>query len=250
MKLNILFISSLAFLALAAGNVPNSTDTTTHPVAVIELFTSQGCSSCPPADRLLMETATKAAAANQPVYALSFHVDYWDRLGWRDPFSDARFTARQRHYAQQLGLKTVYTPQAILNGKQEFVGSNRDQLTSLLAVALKQPTPVRIRVTTAQKGQSVVVDTKLSGTLAGAVLNVALVSNLVRTAVNRGENTGKILTHANVVRSFVTVRATESGRVRLPMPANFDPASAAVITYLQNEKTLAVLGAERTPLSL
>ncbi|WP_375447986.1 DUF1223 domain-containing protein [uncultured Fibrella sp.] len=244
MKLNLLIISAAAAFTLSATNVP----TANHPVAVIELFTSQGCSSCPPADRLLMETADKAATARQPVYALSFHVDYWDRLGWRDPFSDARFTARQRQYARQLGLETVYTPQAVLNGKQEFVGSNRARLTSLLADALNQPVPVMIQVKATQKGQSVVVDTKLAGTLAGAVLNVALVSNTVSTVVSRGENAGKTLTHNNVVRAFTTVRATESGQVTLAVPANFDPANGAVITYLQHEKTLAVLGAERVAL--
>lgn len=245
MKLNFLIGSILATFAISAtNNVP----TATHPVAVIELFTSQGCSSCPPADRLLMETADKAATAKQPVYALSFHVDYWDRLGWRDPFSDARFTARQRQYARQLGLETVYTPQAVLNGKQEFVGSNRARLTSLLADALNQSAPVAIQVKAMQKGQSVVVDTKLAGTLSGAVLNVALVSNTVSTVVSRGENAGKTLTHNNVVRAFTTVRATESGQVTLPVPTNFDPANGAVITYLQNEKTLAVLGAERVTL--
>ncbi|MEZ0541963.1 DUF1223 domain-containing protein [Fibrella arboris] len=242
MKINLVIVSVLATFALSATNVP----TTNPPVAVIELFTSQGCSSCPPADRLLLETATKAATTHQPVYALSFHVDYWDRLGWRDPFSEATYTARQRQYARQLGLQTVYTPQAVLNGKQAFVGSNRARLTSLLADALNVPAPVRVNVKARYTGQSVLVDTKLSGTLAGAVLNVALVSNSVSTAVHRGENAGKTLTQHNVVRAFTTVRATEASQVRLPVPANFDPTNGAVITYLQNEKTLAVLGAERT----
>ncbi|XWW44160.1 DUF1223 domain-containing protein [Fibrella sp. USSR17] len=245
MKINQLLLSILVSLTLSATNAP----TATHPVAVIELFTSQGCSSCPPADRLLMETADKAIAAKQPVYALSFHVDYWDGLGWRDPFSDARFTARQRQYARRLALETLYTPQAILNGTQVFVGSNRARLTSLLTEALNQPAPITIQAKAAQEGGSVRVETKLSGTLSGAVLNVALVSNSVSTVVRKGENAGRTLTHSNVVRAFTTIRATESGQVTLPLPANFDPAAGAVITYLQHEKTLAVLGAARVALN-
>lgn len=81
------------------------------PIAVVELFTSQGCSSCPPADRLLTEVSKQAMASGQAVYALSFHVDYWDRLGWRDPYSDARYTTRQQQYARRFKLETTYTPQ-------------------------------------------------------------------------------------------------------------------------------------------
>lgn len=246
MKLNLVLISVVAVTIVSATSLSKPAATANKPVAIIELFTSQGCSSCPPADRLLMETAKQAAANHQPVYALSFHVDYWDRLGWRDPFSDARYTARQRQYARQLGLASVYTPQAVLNGKQEFVGSNRARLTSLLTDALRQPAASTIQLTATQKGQSVFVDTKLAGLLSDAVLHIALVSNSVSTAVSKGENAGHTLTHNNVVRAFTTVRATENSQATLPIPPNFNPADGAVITYLQNEKTGAILGAERT----
>ena len=97
---------------------------------VVELFTSEGCSSCPPADALLAELATRPE-----VLALSFHVDYWDRLGWKDPFSSAAATARQRHYAEILGLGNVYTPQIVVDGRWQAVGSDRGEVEHALDAA-------------------------------------------------------------------------------------------------------------------
>jgi hypothetical protein len=94
------------------------------PFAVVELFTSEGCSSCPPADRLLARIADEAAHSGQPVYALAFHVGYWDRLEWSDRFADPAFSRRQERYAAALGMPAVYTPEMIVNGRASFVGSD------------------------------------------------------------------------------------------------------------------------------
>lgn len=220
-------------------NAPNP------PVAVVELFTSQGCSSCPPADRLLAEVSKQAAERGQALYALSFHVDYWDRLGWRDPFSNRQYTARQQQYARHFKLETVYTPQAVLNGKREFVGSNRAQLTSLLIDALREPAPVGVKLATTRQGRTITVNYTLSGTLSGALLNVALVSQSASTVVSRGENAGHTLTHNNVVRVFATLPAAESGQTTLLAPAGFDPAHGAVIAYVQRANSFVTLGAAR-----
>ncbi|MBO0934136.1 DUF1223 domain-containing protein [Fibrella aquatilis] len=218
------------------------------PVAVVELFTSQGCSSCPPADRLLTEVSRQAVASGQSLYALSFHVDYWDRLGWRDPYSDAKYTARQQQYARQFKLGSIYTPQAVLNGKREFVGSNRAQMTSLLADALRETPPVAVQLTANQQGKTITVNYKLAGRLAGTVLNVALVSQTTTTVVSRGENAGHTLTHNNVVRAFATVPTSETGQTTLTAPADFDPTNGAVIAYVQQANTLTTLGAGRVAL--
>ncbi|MBC8154592.1 MAG: DUF1223 domain-containing protein [Bacteroidetes bacterium] len=238
---NMLFTVVAGLLSVQAVTLPPN-----KPVAIVELFTSQGCSSCPPADRLLTEISRQAIANGQAVYALSFHVDYWDRIGWRDPYSDHSFTLRQRQYARQFKLESIYTPQAVLNGKREFVGSNRAQLRAQLASTLDEPAPVAVQLSATRQGQTITVKYKLAGTLVGTVLNVALVSSVVSTVVKRGENAGHTLSHNNVVRAFTTIRATEKGRTTLTAPADFDPANGAVIGYVQQENTLATLGANRT----
>src|SRR5215831_17181987 len=106
------------------------------PFAVVELFTSEGCSSCPPADALLADLKSYANGTDKNIYVLSFHVDYWNRLGWRDPFSDAAYSARQTQYDQHFG-SSVYTPQMIVNGKQQFVGSEKKTASEAIAAALK-----------------------------------------------------------------------------------------------------------------
>ena len=132
---NIFIISLLlAFSSLTCGmkkEIPEKEN-----FALIELFTSQGCSSCPAADKLLSETLSQANIQGQNIIALSFHVDYWDRLGWKDPFSNASFTKRQSDYASKLKLETLYTPQAIVNGKYEFVGSNKTAMAAAFQKSL------------------------------------------------------------------------------------------------------------------
>lgn len=243
MKHNLIFTSLLALVALFS--IQAHKPEPHKPVAVVELFTSQGCSSCPPADRLLTEVSRQAATNGQEVYALSFHVDYWDRLGWRDPFSDHAYTARQQQYARQFKLETIYTPQAVLNGKREFVGSNRAELTAQLSNALRESPPVTVQLSANRQGKLITVDYTLAGNLAGTVLNVALVSQTTSTVVSRGENAGHTLMHNNVVRAFTTIRATSTGQTTITAPADFDPANGAVIAYVQQEKTLATLGAGR-----
>lgn len=136
----------------------------------------------------------------------------------------------------------------MLNGKREFVGSNRALLISLLTNALHETPPVAVQLTTSQRGKTITVNYKLAGSLAGTVLNVALVSQTTSTVVNRGENAGHTLMHNNVVRAFTTVQATETGQTTHTAPADFDAANGAVIAYVQQNNTLTMLGASRAAL--
>ncbi|WP_343716525.1 DUF1223 domain-containing protein [Inquilinus sp.] len=178
----------LAATALAA--LP--AQATERPV-VVELFTSQGCSSCPPADALL------STLADRPdVLALAFHVDYWNRLGWTDPFSGPWATARQTAYAAQLGSDQVYTPQAVIDGRGDVVGSDREALDSAIATARTDPS-VPVQLTASGTGLQVAVDPAAP---ADAVLWLVGFDDRHDTPVRRGENAGKTLVDRNVVRSL------------------------------------------------
>ncbi|MCA9557144.1 MAG: DUF1223 domain-containing protein, partial [Myxococcales bacterium] len=121
---------------------PPTGDATAPGFAVVELFTSEGCSSCPPADANLARLLK--AAGDRPVLGLSWHVDYWDRLGWKDPFSSDAATARQNAYAKAWGTRRLYTPQMVVNGRDEFVGSSEAQADAAVAAALKGPATVAL----------------------------------------------------------------------------------------------------------
>ena len=121
-KVILLFVIISLLIAGSAFKSNFKSSASFQPVAVIELFTSQGCSSCPSADQLLSQTINEAKKDGRKIFALSFHVDYWNRLGWADPFSTNEYSQRQRAYAAQLNDNSVYTPQMIVNGSRQFVG--------------------------------------------------------------------------------------------------------------------------------
>ena len=211
-------------------------------VAVVELFTSEGCSSCPPADALLGRIAAQAEREHRAVYALSFHVDYWDRLGWRDRFSSAAYTARQGEYARHFSLPSLYTPQMVVNGERQFVGS--DEASTLAAVrdGLAQPAAVTVAVKARPGPQGVVVEWSASQAPAGAVLSVAWVDAQAVSSPNKGENDGRTLHHVNVVRDLESrpLGAKRTGVVTLRSPGG---SAGRVIAWVQAQGTGRVLGA-------
>ncbi len=244
-----LILNVVGWLTLLAQPTPPIPARPHEPVVVLELFTSQGCSSCPPADRLLAETLRMTRQKGQRVYGLSFHVDYWDHLGWRDPFSQHLFTERQRQYSRQFASSGLYTPQVVLNGQQEFVGSNRNQLNRLLPEATRNPAPVTVWLDApVASAQQLTLPYTLDGDLTDLVLNIAVVSTTTSTTVQRGENGGRTLTNDNVVRVFQTVAATKTGQLTLHLPASYNQATGAVIAYVQSRRTGAIVGADAVEL--
>lgn len=191
----------MAALALALHGAAAQTATAgdNRPV-VVELFTSQGCSSCPPADDLLAELAKDPG-----VLALSFHVDYWDYIGWKDPFAAAQYTERQRDYAAALGLRYVYTPQMVIDGRHDIVGSKRRQVTEAIEEA-KQTTPaVLVAFDDEYSGRVVLSEGKAPA--GGATVWLATFDDAHETQVARGENSGKALVNSNVVRELTALGA-------------------------------------------
>ncbi len=219
--------------------------------AVVELFTSEGCSSCPPADALLAETIRSSEAGGRPVYALSFHVDYWNRLGWTNRFSDAAYSRRQMEYGRALKLDSAYTPQTIVNGVTQFVGSDARATRDAIDQALNKPPIVRLSLIARRDGDhGHTLDYTAVGAPAGSVLNVAVVERDLTTDVGRGENSGHTLRHQNVVRWFKTFNLPAGGVGQLPVRRNKDvhDENAELIAYVQAAAHGAVLGALKTPL--
>ena len=214
----------------------SSTDSKT--VVVMELFTSQGCSSCPPADALLAEYSK---SNNEGIIPLSFHVDYWNRLGWKDPFSNSAYSERQQWYSRYLPQGSVYTPQLIVNGRGEAVGNNRNLVKGLVDKAL-----------TANSSESISVDNIVIeknainfhytsvNTSKDDVLNIALVQREVTTHIKAGENDGVTITNHNVVRSFSTQPISGVGSGQVNLPESFKTKDYALVLYIQNRKDLSI----------
>lgn len=216
-----------------------------QPIAVIELFTSQGCSSCPSADRLLAQTISDSKKNGQNIIALSFHVDYWNRLGWADPFSEEQYSQRQANYVEKMHLRSAYTPQMVVNGQYEFVGSNKSDLKKALekALATKPTASFKSLKASFGNGDKLQMEYELEGDYAGCELHFALVSLHEKTSVKRGENGGKELENENVVRQFITRRANASGEIifdKNSMPAR---DNLAIVAYVQHPDGRIIGGA-------
>ena len=223
-------------------------------VAVVEMFTSQGCNSCPPAEEVLTEIERDARTRGRQVFALGFHVDYWDDLGWPDQFADAAYTARQEAYARAFGSGRLYTPQMVVNGTVEFVGSDRRRAEDAIASALASPgtTPLTLSIQDfGGSGQRVVLEHRNERPPQRAVLNVAIVERGLDSDIARGENAGRTLRQDNVVRAFTSVALdAERGRVELPTPPDLDPRQATVVGYVQHEGNGAIVGATAVELAV
>ncbi|MEO6406624.1 MAG: DUF1223 domain-containing protein [Ferruginibacter sp.] len=242
MKKGILLLCALVTLITVAAY---KTTPQFQPVAVIELFTSQGCSSCPSADRLLTQTINDAKKNGRKIFALSFHVDYWNRLGWSDPFSAKEYSQRQNDYATRLNLNSVYTPQMIVNGSSEFVGSDKRSLDNALSKSLNTTPSAAFKTLTAslQAENLPKVKFTLDGNYSGCNINFALVSLSETTSIKRGENSGLTLKNENVVRQFISIAAKAEGEINFkksPMPAN---NNMAIVAYIQNRNDLKIIGA-------
>ncbi|MHC5113955.1 MAG: DUF1223 domain-containing protein [Planctomycetota bacterium] len=243
-----LHLHALAATASPAPPASRPAPSSAAGVAVVELFTSEGCSSCPPAEKVANKITRRARADGAPVYVIAFHVDYWDRLGWPDRFASATFTERQNRYARAMSSNRVYTPQMIVNGTKGFVGSDGKRASQEIAKARTKAAPAKVTVTRPRRRGDEVsvrvgVDTKRDGE--HLVVNVAVVEDGLATDVTRGENAGRRLEHDAVARAFVTIPLAElpDGDVTVPIPHNLVTARAAVIAYVQDTRTMAITGA-------
>lgn len=203
---------------------------------LVELFTSQGCSSCPSADKLLKEIVE---LGDDKVAVLSYHVDYWNRLGWKDPFSITESTQRQYAYAQIFRNSTVYTPQAVVNGEVEFVGSNSDKMNISISNAKKSSRLETLKIDAKRDGIEVLVSIDIQN---DAETTILLVQREATTQVNRGENGGRTLNHVNVVRSVNEIENENSDSIKIQIPSDVKGDLAIVAFQENNSGKLLSLG--------
>jgi hypothetical protein len=233
-----LLLISLFSVAFIADNKTTPKPVSKAGFALVELFTSEGCSSCPPADALLAKIEKESQ--NKPVYLLAFHVDYWDRLGWKDSFSSAKFSARQNQYADWLNLKTVYTPQVVVNGSKEFVGSEENMLRNSIKAALDKPTNGNLAVSTSKiENGKLTLNYNTDLPTDGYSLAVALVMAKASNQVLKGENKGRTLSHVQIVTQFETfaLGGKSNGLVNVQTNHLNRQQPTALIAFLQDNKT-------------
>ena len=213
--------------------------------AVVELFTSEGCSSCPAAEAVLTQLQNEH---RQNVIVMEYHVDYWNYLGWQDIFSSKQFTERQQHYAGLFRLSSAYTPQAIVNGKYELVGSDKEKLYRLVDDVMKVNTTASIQISAKLKNDHIVVNYHVTGAI-GQLLNILVVQNNAVSNVKKGENSGRKLQHINVARILKTIPLSgDSGSINLPTLAGTDVRECTIVAYTQNKDSWEITGAETVPL--
>jgi len=208
---------------------------------VVELFTSQGCSSCPPADALLGKLANAPTTDGGTVIALSFHVDYWNYLGWADPFSSAAYSKRQRWYSRLSGQRSVYTPQMVVDGSDAFVGSNARQARTAIDRHAQRLKPSVIELSV-EPGAALNVSYQVDNAPGEAYLHLALVQMHAQTDVERGENGGSTLSHTGVVRDFATTRFSKATKGQWSA-GPVEAPQLRVVAYVQDPVTGEVLGA-------
>jgi len=244
----------VTFTLLAAARIAAAQDVphaSAPKVVLVELFTSEGCSSCPPADALLRQVNGTQTGSGQLIVGISEHVTYWNSLGWADPFSSSIYTDRQNAYGTSFGLDSVYTPQMVVNGRQQFVGSDKTRLEKAIRAEQDQPQPVTLHIVSADRsGNSLSVRFSASGdkSLYGSDILAVLADDADQSSVLRGENSGRNLTHVAVARSIARVaklQSTPDQSVEIQVPTSFNAKPGHhLILFAQARGNGRVLGAD------
>ena len=231
MKSTVLTLFILPFLLGTTFNIEKSDDLNQNPV-VLELFTSQGCSSCPPADELLKEIKSNN------VIALSYHVDYWNYIGWKDPFSKEIFTNKQRKYGSKFFSSSIYTPQLVVNGKEHFVGSNRLKLKSKIEQYSKIKNKSTINLSEIKSENGIVnFNYAIDNLQLNDNLRIILVINERKTSIKSGENRNRELVNSNIViaeQQFKVKKSSGEGSIIIPKIVE-EKDELSLVLILENE---------------
>ena len=252
-----LLFAPVACATTAAGE-PAATQPTGERVPVlVELFTSEGCSSCPPADALLAELAREQPIDGALIVPMAMHVDYWNNLGWRDPFASPAFTERQREYSVALNVRSIYTPQMIVDGRAQIVGSDRARARAAIADAAARAKPgihIDVKPSRNQSDDEQSRDGSLELSIRidslesrDAQLIIAITEDDLHSAVSRGENAGRKLAHAAVVRQMRSLGRIEADRkvteiaTTIDLPRGWDRTKLRVVAFVQELESRRVI---------
>jgi hypothetical protein len=216
------------------------------------LFTSEGCSSCPPADELLGHLRQDLSAKNIQVIPLGFHVDYWNSLGWKDRFSSLDFSQRQERYAQSLKVDGPYTPQMIVDGETEFVGNSAAQAQRFISQAASRQELAKVKIAVAGSDQ-LAVQVKAAGSASASNVMLAITEDNLTTHVDSGENGGRTLHHAAVVRELRQLGQLHDGSVQMNVPLSVDKEwkreNLRAVVFVQEGVSGKILGAASVDLA-
>ena len=242
-----------ATLAENTSGPSSAPDTSSTPV-LVELFTSEGCSDCPPAEALLRRLGRTQPVHGADVIVLEEHVDYWDRLGWKDPFSSEAATARQGDYGEAFGGAQVYTPQMIVDGHAQFVGSSESAALRAIRTAVGTPKPA-VHLTWTDGGKLAIQIEPLTNATRTDPPQVylAVTENMLHSDVKRGENAGRALEHDGVVRQLTAVGKADSdsigfsSTVAVPTTHEWNRANVRAVVFVQEHRSRRILAAAAIP---
>ena len=245
-----LLLAAVATTSAGVGAARTSMPDPSDVPVVVELFTSEGCSTCPPADRLLIELTAKQPIKGALVIGIGEHVDYWDHQGWKDPFSDRLFSQRQTVYANASGSNDIYTPQIIVDGIDTVVGHDRSAVFDAIRRAAGRKKPA-IALEWSAETSKLAVTVGRSPETADATVFVAITEDGLRTSVKRGENAGRMLDHAAVARRLTQVGKTDrdgsfSSVVPLALAPGWNRHALRIVVFVQTDKSRRIAGAATT----
>ncbi|MCB1024561.1 MAG: DUF1223 domain-containing protein [Acidobacteria bacterium] len=258
MKYLMFIVFSLAISACSvqsAESQPLGRDKLSGPAdnktpVLVELFTSEGCSSCPPAERVLAKLQLEQPFEKAEIITLALHVDYWDDLGWKDKFSSPLYTQRQQFYDRKFRTGRIYTPQMVVDGEQEFVGSNFEKAEKAINKAIDQK---KAEISVSLAGGKLKIDVTNIPKHDQSTIYLALTEDNLKTDIKGGENAGKNLSHVSVVRSLKGLSKIEEGKqafqmeVPLQIGKDWDPAKTSAVIFIQENRSRRIIGVSRMP---
>ena len=240
--ISVLAISAFTFLENKKNISPPASGT-----VVLELFTSQGCSSCPSADKLMAQTIASSKTEGNKIIGLSFHVDYWNRLGWKDPYSKKEWTQRQYQYGEWFKNDGVYTPQLVVNGVEEFVGSDKNKLGQ----AMKGTGADKIKFSVSQinwNGKNISAKVASEGSLDDIKLFAVIIAKHTQNYIPRGENSGITLSGNNVVMEMTVLKSEKLQALSMPIPSGLIKDNAALVIFAQHNLSHKILSGQEIDL--